>query len=122
MGSQETYTIQGGKLVFYYAAQGAIDDKQIRPGAGKKWKVLSLYVERDQSATLDLVYRSGSDEIEVITQIAAGTTNLTFPQDLTGVGDIAAWNAMIATQSVFLFIKFGATQTTPEIGYVVLET
>lgn len=95
--------------------------------AAKKWICLGLcYIERDASATLDISLHDTDDNkvADLITQVAAGTTNLFFPESIAATaGDLETWKmlkGMLLTEGWYVKVVWGAAQTTPERSFPVI--
>lgn len=121
------FTFEGGRLVSNFETLGAVATKSFTVPTGKRWKVLGfLYAERDANATLDLTLLHGATEIQIlITQIAAGVTNINVPFSIAADGpSLETWKilkGMILDATWAVKVDWGAAQVTPEVSFPVLE-
>lgn len=122
------WTFQGGKIKSNYETLGAVSTKSFTVPAGQRWMALGfMYVERDANATLDIALHDADDNkiADLITQVAAGTTNLYFPESIAGTaGDLETWKmlkGMVMEVGWYVKITWGAAQTTPEVCFPVVE-
>jgi len=122
------WTFPAGNILHNYETLGAVATKSFTVPSGKKWLFLGfMYVERDANATLDIALHNEDDDkiCDLITQVAAGTTNLYFPEAIAAsAGDLAVWEMlknMPMDAGWYIKVTWGAAQTTPEVCCPVLE-
>lgn len=113
------WTAQGGKSVTNYEVLGAVAAKVLTVPAGKRWYWFGLgSIERDASATLNITVRDENDKaLGQLFTAAASASLINLPLDLAAGVNFpqifeAGWDVVIT---------WGATQTTPEISFTVLE-
>lgn len=118
----------GGKHISNFETLGAVATKSFTVPADKRWVVQGfMYVERDANATLDIALHDKDDNkiADLITQVAAGTTNLFFPESIAGTaGDLETWKMLknlVLDEGWYVKVTWGAAQTTPEVSFPVLE-
>jgi len=121
-------TWPAGKIKSNWETLGAVATKSFTVPTGKAWKVLGfMYVERDANATLDIALHDSDDKklADLITQVAAGTTNLFFPESIAGTaGDLETWKMLkdlVLPAGWYVKVTWGAAQTTPEVSFPVVE-
>jgi hypothetical protein len=127
-GQPVRFTFKGGIHKSNYETLGAVATKSFTVPSGKRWIFQGLmYVERDANATLDIALYDADDKkiADMITQVAAGTTNLYFPEAIAAsAGDLAVWEMMknmVLQTGWYIKVTWGAAQTTPEVACPVLE-
>jgi len=113
----------GGKCVDNYEVLGAVATKSFVVPSGKKWLVLSGYVERDASGTLAIGSYTDADKLMLQLMVAgAGTSNVSWAPSATG-GNGSTVIPCIVILKAGQYIKYtwGVAQTTPEVTLNVLE-
>lgn len=105
----------GGKRLTNQSTLGAVSTKEFAVPTGKRWLICGGYAERDQNATLNIQAEDASDKIisglDPNSPYSAGTTNI-------------AWvcqGIVILDETDKVVYDWGAAQTTPEVGLLVLE-
>jgi len=125
--SNVVFTFKGGKLIDNFETLGAVTTKSFTVPTGKRWMPLGImYVERDANATLDIALYNDLDKLllQLITQLAAGVTNVSYPFNAVDDPTIAAFQAlkgMTLKAEWYVKVTWGAAQTTPEVSFPVLE-
>ena len=128
IGEGLAWTFPAGKYVSNYETLGAVSSKSFTVPTDKLWVVMGfMYVERDANATLDIALHDPDDNkiADLITQVAAGTTNLYFPESIAGTaGDLETWK-MLKNLPLgvgwYVKVTWGAAQTTPEVCFPVRQ-
>jgi len=115
---------QGGEILSLVETHGAVTEYIYVVPGGKKWTLLTAYIERDVNATLDLFIRDPNLQVLwQITQLAAGVTNPFLPSDLPQIDEREVWCGKLLQLGGFFQVRivWGVAQTTPVTRLMVLE-
>lgn len=121
-------TFLAGKIISNFETLGAVSTKRFTVPPGKRWRVLGLMsIEVDVDHTINIKLHDDKDKIlGQIAQIAApGVGNYYYPYDIAATaGSLEFWKmlkGLYLPAGWYLEITWGATQTTPEVSFPVME-